>query len=421
MKMGFSLVLLLLTVFSAAYSVHATTDSSGPALAQKCTETELRQCGKLGYFPEYCFKRCRHALVKLFRKYKFLTRQPKGSGNQPMNATMVPSVWGPLSTDASFLSHCENVYIDMGANLGIQIRKLFESQTYPSPLASKFAKLFGPAGEERNKKTCAIAFEMTPMHQPRLKELAHRFNERGWQTTIVAGAVGTADGLGKLSKMWGDDVEQSAQMTPGAKDNQENSIVLPIVDAAAFLRRHVINAPALPSGEKRKVFVKVDIEGMEFKIMPILINASDIICYANEWAVEWHLGMSPKELQNQKDKMLASLPSCGKVVALDDETFGRDPLPLLPLLTQSKDLEDPMGTTDIWSILAHDSFYHLLQLKNKKGEELKGTVTSPAAEAQKQWAQALKSEEIEKKEGVVPIASTRKKGLGLGSGLGLEG
>ena len=78
-----------------------------------------------------------------------------------------------------------------------------------------------------------------------------------------------------------------------------------------------------------------------------------------------------------------------------------------------------MGTTDIWSILAHDSFYHLLQLKNKKGEELKGTVTSPAAEAQKQWAQALKSEEIEKKEGVVPIASTRKKGLGLGSGLGL--
>ena len=53
--------------------------------------------------------------------------------------------------DALFASgHCEHAYIDVGTNVGVQIRKLYEPHLYPgATVHSKFDRVFGPALRDR--------------------------------------------------------------------------------------------------------------------------------------------------------------------------------------------------------------------------------------------------------------------------------
>ena len=55
---------------------------------------------------------------------------------------------GGLSESKNFLDGCRHVYLDMGTNIGIQIRKLYEPHLFPDALVLPiFDKFFGPIGE----------------------------------------------------------------------------------------------------------------------------------------------------------------------------------------------------------------------------------------------------------------------------------
>ena len=71
--------------------------------------------------------------------------------------------------DALFRKHgCRHAYLDVGTNIGVQIRKLFEPHKYPgAEVLPIFANLFGP----QRCKVCAIGIEPNPRHTLRLNML----------------------------------------------------------------------------------------------------------------------------------------------------------------------------------------------------------------------------------------------------------
>ena len=79
-------------------------------------------------------------------------------------------------TGAVNLDGCAQVYLDIGSNIGVQVRKLFEPHLYPAAnVISIFSKVFGPPEHRQlpsaESGLCAVGFEANPMRVPRLKEL----------------------------------------------------------------------------------------------------------------------------------------------------------------------------------------------------------------------------------------------------------
>ena len=57
---------------------------------------------------------------------------------------------------------CDYLYFDLGSNIGVQIRKLFEPEKYPgAAVLPIFDQFFGPA-ESRRGSVCAFGFEVNP-------------------------------------------------------------------------------------------------------------------------------------------------------------------------------------------------------------------------------------------------------------------
>ena len=56
------------------------------------------------------------------------------------------------------LDGCLHVFLDLGSNRGLQIRKLYESSTFPhAPILPIYERYFGPA-EERNLQEIRSVF-----------------------------------------------------------------------------------------------------------------------------------------------------------------------------------------------------------------------------------------------------------------------
>lgn len=89
----------------------------------------------------------------------------------------------------NLLDQCYHVYLDVGSNIGIQIRKLFEPSKYPdAAVHSIFDLNFGTFKnrfpEGKDKKVCAIGFEPNFQHTPELTKLEKTYNGCGWKVKI---------------------------------------------------------------------------------------------------------------------------------------------------------------------------------------------------------------------------------------------
>jgi hypothetical protein len=96
------------------------------------------------------------------------------------------------------LDGCRYVYFDVGSNIGVQVRKLFEPERYPNALILQhFNRNFGSPDYRRSKDSgvCAFGFEANPSHAERLKKLEKCYQKMGWRVHFFApGAVGTENG-----------------------------------------------------------------------------------------------------------------------------------------------------------------------------------------------------------------------------------
>ena len=58
------------------------------------------------------------------------------------------NILGEGNESKHFLDGCHHVYLDMGTNTGVQIRKLYEPHLFPNAsVLPIFDKFFGPIGE----------------------------------------------------------------------------------------------------------------------------------------------------------------------------------------------------------------------------------------------------------------------------------
>ena len=95
-----------------------------------------------------------------------------------------------------------HVYIDLGSNIGVQIRKLYESELYPeAKVRPIFNSNFGAIEERKDTRfplsICAVGFEPNPSHTEYLKEIETSYNSCGWQVmffteTAVSNREGNA-------------------------------------------------------------------------------------------------------------------------------------------------------------------------------------------------------------------------------------
>ena len=70
----------------------------------------------------------------------------------------------------NILDGCRFVYLDVGTNIGVQIRKLFEPKLYPRAKIHKiFNYFFGNLTERTNAGVCAVGFEPNPSHSLHLQ------------------------------------------------------------------------------------------------------------------------------------------------------------------------------------------------------------------------------------------------------------
>ena len=67
----------------------------------------------------------------------------------------------------NILDGCRFVYLDVGTNIGVQIRKLFEPELYPTQNVSihqVFDTYFGSLEQRTKAGVCAVGFEPNPNH-----------------------------------------------------------------------------------------------------------------------------------------------------------------------------------------------------------------------------------------------------------------
>jgi FkbM family methyltransferase len=172
-----------------------------------------------------------------------------------------PSQCGPcFECPFSAPIQCKKLYLDVGSNVGVQIRKLFEPAKFPNaPVLPIFDQYFGPHSQRQH--VCAVGFEPNPAHQTGLQQMARTYSSHGWPTVVYPHAA---------SNVWGNTLTffndpmsfnnvGSSQFDwtkeKGAKSTSTN---VKTVDLADFVKR------AIAHYQPEQVIMKLDIEGAEF-------------------------------------------------------------------------------------------------------------------------------------------------------------
>jgi len=174
-----------------------------------------------------------------------------GSFRAAIRAEQQPSYGHP-----SWLHSCTHIYLDVGSNIGVQVRKLFEPAKYPNAtrLLAEFTKVFGePAG--RPEKVCALGIEPNPHHQPRLQALGEAYSARGFRTHFYPYAAWAEEGnmtfvvtgLKTANEQWASHLFKSREV-----------VQVRTIDLNSFIE-------SLPKGSVK--LMKLDIEGAEYETL----------------------------------------------------------------------------------------------------------------------------------------------------------
>ena len=300
-----------------------------------------------------------------------IAQRASGSA-QERGGTASGALMGAPSTGEQALAGCWNIYVDVGTNIGVQIRKLYEPEQYPrAPVQELFSRFFGDTKRAR-QSVCTVGFEASPHHTARLSELQRRYQAMGWRfTAMVETAVSTVDGTasfhfdlthaGSKRHEYGASLI-SSKYNQGAKHARAIEVgsaqtTVRTVDLARWLRDEVASR-SLPSDlpaaagsrstlsllqsnhfpQRPQLLMKLDIEGSEYSVLPQLVQTG-MVCLFDMVFVEFHavsaavlaaVGVSSAEAFHQQlVSNISATPGCErtKIAHLDDETYEHDGVP----------------------------------------------------------------------------------------------
>ena len=91
---------------------------------------------------------------------------------------------------------CHHIFLDVGANIGVHSRFLFEPKLYPQSVMAQniYNEQFGKEDRDKLHLFCAFAFEPNPNHEVRHMKLENVYEEMGWRYHYIQAAASDTDG-----------------------------------------------------------------------------------------------------------------------------------------------------------------------------------------------------------------------------------
>ena len=231
------------------------------------------------------------------------------------------------STDTLKKLSCRHVYLDLGCNKGVQVRKLFQPWLYPgAAIIPYFYKVFGGVAKRR-RDVCAFGFEANPRHMDRLNYISRAFRDKGLAVMFYNYAISnTSKGTVTIYSETNFDVDWGAGILDVAIQDKQNmtQYAVPNIDIVQFMKEKII--PLSPE----KIFMKMDIEGSEFLVLPHMLRSgmfcknviTSMVIEVHDWAASkmrsrLTLNNFQKQIEAQK-----CVPS--EIVPVDDESYNED-------------------------------------------------------------------------------------------------
>ena len=269
-------------------------------------------------------------------------------------------VWWPAVTAAPYVASssdpgsprrrladgCTHVYLDVGSNIGVQVRKLYEPAKYAAAaVLPVFEEEFGPS-PARNSKVCTFGFEANPKHAARLKAVEECYAENNLHAKFfVPVAVSTRVAQLRLQfegtadhEFWGASVVPEARGPHGLSQ----SVLIPSLNFSQFVLDEIagrkIPAEDVAAGIKPRVLMKLDIEGSEYEVLPALME-SGALCHIDTIFLEWHPRVATRESLAATEPVKAWLDGTASQMAgtsrckapsistVDDESYLHDGQP----------------------------------------------------------------------------------------------
>ena len=262
----------------------------------------------------------------------------------------------------SILDGCYHIYLDVGSNIGIQVRKLFEPEKYSGAKALPiYDAVFGNIDRRKKenhangKRICAVGFEPNPGHTKYLKEVEASYNKCGYKVTFLTETAASQykgeatfysdEDFGMLE--WGGSI-----LSPNVKTNSKTpknmaASKITVLRLSDFLKNDV-GKRKLPvqidKDDPPRVLMKMDIEGSEIDVIPDIIFTGGLQ-YVNKLMIEWHGRLEKQEGRKQTHKILHDVTTAlskyselmhkekghfdFSLIDLDDESYGttKNPLP----------------------------------------------------------------------------------------------
>jgi FkbM family methyltransferase len=291
-------------------------------------------------------------LVAIYAVACFSVLFPVHKGIQKLYS-QVPSMKMP--NKERLADGCYHVFLDVGANIGVHGRFLFEPKKYPNSkvAANHFNNEF--ERERDNRDFCVFAFEPNPAHKARLELVASAYRSMGWRYEFIPAAVGDQDGTMTFHHM-NDETHSEWGFTSLPKNGTGVRVgkpeLVPVVRLASWILDHVHDRfVPTPFGNYKsgpKVVMKMDVEGTEFAMLPDLI-VSGALCstvdlvfgefhYSNKFypmhfekqGLHFNDSTTSRSFQNAAIKLIEASQSCKTKVdhGPDDETYLLDGMPL---------------------------------------------------------------------------------------------
>lgn len=237
----------------------------------------------------------------------------------------------PLEDVIGFsMRECRGLYVDVGTNIGVQIRKLYDSDFVGAKVNPIFDRYFG---QENRLDICSIGFEPNPKHEHTLLQLQENLRCRGFKTKIFTNTAAYDSDKNltfyldlkspKEYNEWG-----SSILNWQNHSNPSASVQVQGINLSRFLLDILADATQIP------VLMKIDIEGAEYSVMPSLIS-SGASCLIDAIFIEWHPRMAQTSLgpliRSAVESFLKVSPCPITILNLDDETYQKNattiPLP----------------------------------------------------------------------------------------------
>ena len=210
-------------------------------------------------------------------------------------------------------NRCDSIYVDLGSNVGVQPRAFFEPERYADNyMQPTFSAVFGD-GEARRTSACVFGFEAQPRLVSRLREIELCYAERGWRVRFDHAVALDADDtvvdiysdVSSHEHFWGSGISDA--LARGRSELGVTVDAVPSVDIAKWIDE------LLRAHRPSRVFIKMDIEGSEFVVLPRL-HQRGLLCKDRVAAmdIEWH-SLALAELAQPYREGWAAFTSAGKM------------------------------------------------------------------------------------------------------------